>query len=59
MMGKVIAAVGSRILVALLSEKVIIAILIRLGDWLVKRTTNSLDDQIWGEVKKALEKEDG
>jgi len=58
-MGNVIAAVGTRLLTALLTEKVLISIVIRLGDWLVKRTTNDLDDSVWNEVKTALEAEHG
>ena len=38
----------------LLSQKVLIAILLKLGDWVVKRSENDLDDKIWDEVKKAL-----
>lgn len=56
-MGTVIAKVGSRLLTTLLTEKVIIAILLRLGDWLVGRTANKLDDEVWDEVKKVLEVE--
>ena len=33
-----------------------IAVLIKLGDWLVKRSENDLDDKIWAEVKQALGK---
>ena len=38
----------------LLSQKVLIAILLKLGDWVVGRSENDLDDKIWNEVKKAL-----
>lgn len=54
-MGNVIATVGSTLLRTLLTEKVIIAILKKLGDWLVKKSSNDLDDTIWTEVKKVLE----
>ena len=30
--------------------------MMHLGDALVKRTSNDLDDKLWGEVKKALQK---
>jgi hypothetical protein len=53
--GTVVARVGSAILTSLLTEKVIIAILIRLGDYLVKRSSNTLDNTVWEEVKKALQ----
>ena len=44
----------SKILTGMLSEKVLIAILLRVGDFLVKKSTNKLDDEVWMEVKKAL-----
>jgi|TARA_R100000988_G_C3976894_1_gene154690 hypothetical protein len=50
-MGKLLGAVATRIF----SQKVLIAILLKLGDWLVKRSENDLDDKIWSEVSKALE----
>ncbi len=53
-MGNVLALVGSKLLQSLVTEKVLIAILIKLGDYLVKRSSNSLDDEVWDEVKKAL-----
>jgi len=53
-MGKVLAAVGSFIIARIFTDKVIIAILIKLGDYLVKKTTNKLDDEVWSEVRKAL-----
>ncbi|BAQ85270.1 hypothetical protein [uncultured Mediterranean phage uvMED] len=46
----------SKILTGMLSEKVLIAILLRVGDFLVKKSTNKLDDEVWIEVKKALKK---
>tara|TARA_R100000808_G_C2059361_1_gene91467 strand:+ start:36 stop:194 length:159 start_codon:yes stop_codon:yes gene_type:complete len=49
-MGTILTAVATR----LLSQKVLIAILLKLGDWIVKRSENDLDDKIWDEVKKAL-----
>ena len=50
-MSKLLAAIATK----LLSEKVLIAIVLKLGDWLVKRSSNDLDDKIWAEVSKALE----
>ena len=49
-MSAILTAVATR----LLSQKVLIAILLKLGDWIVKRSENDLDDKIWDEVKKAL-----
>ena len=51
-MGAILTAVATR----LLSQKVLIAILLKLGDWVVGRSENDLDDKIWDEVKKALSK---
>ena len=49
-MGAVLSAIATK----MLSQKVLIAILLNLGDWLVKRSENDLDDKIWAEVKKSL-----
>ena len=49
-MSAILTAVATR----LLSQKVLIAIVLKLGDWLVKKSENDLDDKIWAEVKKAL-----
>ena len=54
-MGAIIAKVGGVLLTKLLTEKVIIRILILLAEWLVKKTTNKLDDGLFIEIKKALE----
>ena len=47
-----IAKVLSSIATALLTEKVIIAVLIKIGDYLVDRSSNKLDNTVWNEVKK-------
>ena len=39
---------------AALTEKVIKAILIKLGDYFIAKSDNKLDDTLWAEVKKAL-----
>ena len=49
-MGKILGTVATK----LLSEKVLIAIVLKVGDWLVQRSSNKLDDKIWVEVSKAL-----
>ena len=46
----------SKVLTSLGNEKLIKAILLHLGDWLVAKSTNKLDDKLWNEVKKALAK---
>lgn len=40
---------------ALLSERAIIKMILVCGDYLVKRTTNDLDDKAWEVVKGELE----
>tara|TARA_R110000824_G_scaffold137515_2_gene301629 strand:- start:667 stop:831 length:165 start_codon:yes stop_codon:yes gene_type:complete len=49
-MGKIVSAIATK----LFSQKVLIAIVLKLGEWLVKRSENDLDDKIWAEVTKAL-----
>ena len=49
-MGAILGAIATK----MLSQKVLIAILLKLGDWLVARSENDLDDKVWAEVKKAL-----
>mgnify|MGYP003122456750 FL=1 len=44
----------SKILTGVLSEKVLIAVLLRVGDFLVEKSSNDLDNEVWAEVKKAL-----
>ena len=51
-MGALLGCLATKIL----SQKVLIAIILRLGDWLVARSENKLDDTLWVEVKKALGK---
>lgn len=40
----------------LLSERVVIGLMIRMGDWIVKRTTNTLDDEAWVPIREELQK---
>lgn len=42
------------ILIRLVSEKIVLELMVHLGDWAVPRTTNQLDDAIWSPVRKAL-----
>ena len=51
-MGALLGGIATK----MLSQKVLIAILLKLGDWIVRRSENDLDDKIWDEVKKALSK---
>ena len=44
------------LLTGVLSEKVLIAVLLRVGDFLVAKSSNELDNEVWAEVKKALKK---
>ena len=47
-LGKVLTSLGT--------EKLIKAIIMHLGDWLVAKSSNKLDDKLWAEVKKTLNK---
>jgi len=38
----------------LFSEDVIKGIVVALGDYLVEKSTNKLDDKLWSKVKKTL-----
>ena len=49
-MGAILGSIATKVL----SQKVMIAIVLKLGDWLVARSENKLDDTVWAEVKKAL-----
>jgi|TARA_Y100001951_G_C11172659_1_gene201195 hypothetical protein len=46
----------SKMLTGVLSEKVLIAVLLKVGDFLVAKSSNKLDDEVWAEVRKALKK---
>ena len=41
-MGALLGSIATK----MLTQKVLIAIMIKLGDWLVKRSENELDDKI-------------
>jgi hypothetical protein len=51
-MGGILGVIATK----MFSQRILIAILLKLGDWLVKRSENDLDDKIWEEVKKAFQK---
>lgn len=55
--GAVIGA-GTRVIGAMLGEKVIIKVFIVLGDRLLGSSKNKLVSEIWQPVKEALEKID-
>tara|TARA_R110002020_G_scaffold110582_6_gene255371 strand:+ start:865 stop:1020 length:156 start_codon:yes stop_codon:yes gene_type:complete len=44
------------ILKSFMTEKVLKAIMITLGDYLVKSSKNKLDDVLWAKVKGVLQK---
>ena len=46
----------SKVLTGVLSEKVLIAVLLKVGDFLVAKSSNKLDDEVWAEVSKAFKK---
>ncbi len=48
------ASIVAFITKTLLTEKIMKAVVIALGDYLVKSTKNKLDDVAWVQVKKAL-----
>lgn len=50
-MGTIIAFITK----TLLTEKIMKAVVIALGDYLVKSSKNKLDDVAWTQVKKALQ----
>ena len=47
-LGKVLTSLGT--------EKLIKAIIMHLGDWLVAKSSNKLDDKLWAEVKNSKQK---
>jgi len=53
---KIMGPILGKLLSSLGTEKLLKSILIHLGDALVKKTSNDLDDKLWNEVKKSLSK---
>lgn len=56
-LGKVGASIGASLIASLMTEKVIMRVMLILGDKLVKSTKNDLDDQVFAEMKKSIEAE--
>ncbi len=54
--GKVMSSVFSSMLAAV-SEKVVIRIMVKLIDRLVKSSKNSLDDELWPDFRESLLKQ--
>ena len=55
-MQAVFVSVLKVLVTSLLSEKVLIKLFVRLAEYLAGRTTNTLDDEIVQDMKKALER---
>ena len=49
-------AIVIKILKSMLSEDVIKSVVVALGDYLVAKSSNKLDDKLWDKVKVALDK---
>jgi|TARA_R100001594_G_scaffold2027_1_gene8311 transcription initiation factor IIE alpha subunit len=50
----ILAGTAKTILVSLLSERVIIVVFIQVAEWLAKKSSNSLDDQLVQTLKLRL-----
>ena len=50
----ILAGTAKTILVSLLSERVIIIVFIQVAEWLSKKSSNSLDDQLVQTLKLRL-----
>ncbi len=53
-MTKILLAILQTMLTKLVTEKVLIAVFIHIAESLTKKSTNTLDDKLVAEVKKAL-----
>lgn len=49
-----LAGTAKTILISLLSERVIIVVFIQVAEWLAKKSSNSLDDQLVATLKLRL-----
>ena len=50
-----LAGTAKTILISLLSERVIIVVFIQVAEWLAKKSSNSLDDQLVETLKLRLQ----
>ena len=50
----ILAGTAKTILISLLSERVIIVVFIQVAEWLAKKSSNSLDDQLVQTLKLRL-----
>lgn len=57
--GSILVSVLFGLLRALFTEKVLTNLVVILASWLVKRTSNDLDDQIVDAIKDGLDKQGG
>lgn len=57
--GAVLIAVVFNILRAMFTEKVITNLVVIMAEWLAKRSSNDLDDQIVSAIKEGLDKKRG
>lgn len=53
-LGKALAASVAGIAKKIFTQKVMMAIMVKLGDYLVKESKNKLDDIAWPAVRKQL-----
>ena len=51
---KTLASVAGALLSKLLTDKFLIRLFVRIGEYLVKKTKNDLDDKVMGDVREAL-----
>ena len=51
---KALASMFGTILAKFMTDKFLIRIFVIIGDYLVKKTSNDLDDKVMSEVKEAL-----
>ena len=51
----ILAGTAKTILISLLSERVIIVVFIQVAEWLAKKSSNSLDDQLVQTLKLRLQ----
>jgi hypothetical protein len=54
-MGTIVAAILKTLLTKLVTEKVLIGVFLHIAASLVAKTSNTLDDKLFEEIKDALE----